>query len=664
MMKVNHNLSKIICVIFIFLIGTSVTLAGKGNFFTANIFFLELLFSGILWGIYCFFIKGGKYSLSIILQAFIICVIFALFWDLCLLHNRSDNVNWFFLIIGFFAIHTNLCFFGKELLLRRKELHIKEYLYHRRHLIFLLLPLTAILLFTINSVSVWDMTDYERVISKLKVFDYTMNTFSFFTLGGHTSWGYSLLASIGEFIFPINGVGIRIIHIIIAIVTVIFFHDIVEFYFPRLSDSEYLLCSIVFAVSPLFLGLTHYISPDYGVLCFFVWMVFAHTKKFSLFQIFATFLTCFSKEPGVILCFFYYFSYALYQAWHCKEKRLKKFFFDYNFYYICFIIAPALLFCIYTFLGRGGMWGSGTQNGPIKGFLIDRRHIFAEMKVIFGGNFCWIYLLFIIIGIVLTIFLRNKRQYDRALLWTTLGCFVGYTVFCCLYVNYNHFRYIQVFTFQYTILFIYALRKYKAWFRKGILIILSSLLFIQNFITIDPVMYRLFNVQEVENMPMITTRNSWDFPEYNVSDSIVYNYQYQYYFKCIGRFLAEINYDGTQLILFPNINTTESSSSYCLLGNTRKKDVLYYVPGSKSISIYNIDLDFERQYLETNGFPINALFIDTEFNLNDVASKYTEIYYIEPHLGYQNMNMRWEVEQIDDIRYATTYITYYKVRTS
>ena len=44
-------------------------------------------------------------------------------------------------------------------------------------------------------------------------------------------------------------------------------------------------------------------------------------------------------------------------------------------------------------------------------------------------------------------------------------------------------------------------------------------------------MFMVFPKQNVEISPLITTRREYEFPEYNVSDSVVYNYQYQYYFE-------------------------------------------------------------------------------------------------------------------------------------
>lgn len=652
-----RRIIKILYIMVVIFLGIAAILARRERGSIANSFFCIAMILGVASGILCW-IKGRNcYTKGETFQVVIVGLTFSMFWNLGLIHNTSGYINWFFYWIGFLAIHLNLLWWLFELTRMSKYAHLNKYVTEKRPILYFILGISLIIFLCINVVTVWDLTAYESTLSEIKAFDYSMDTFSLFDLCGHVSWGYVLIVGIGEFLFPINGIGAQIVHIFMGMITINCFDSIVKILFPRIPKKERVLYSVLFGVSPLFLGLNHYISLDYGVLCFLVWMICSHLNKQYIFQFFCTFLLCFSKETGVAVCFFYFLSYYSWKAYINKERRLRTFLFNGSFGEAFRVVFPALLFCIYIFVGKGKMWSPPT-GGPKTGFFIDYRHILSKLETILLGNFGWCFLLFILFGFFWTLIRREKRRnIKNSFSVVFLGCFLGYTVFSSCFVTYNHFRYNQAYVFLYTILLIYSIQYFKENSRIVIPSILAVFLLIESFITIDPVMYIIFPLQNVSLLPMITTRREEDLPEYNVSDSIVYNFQYQYYFKCLNIFFDRIGYDGTQLILFPDINQLETSSSYVILGNSQREDSLYYVPKLKMLCTYDKDLPYEQNYLDRNGFPVQALFVDSEY----VDYPYQDIYYIEPCLGY-DFNTEFDYKEKEKISFLTTQIYYYKIK--
>lgn len=652
-----RRIIKFLFIIAVLCLSVAVILAGRKEYSIANVLLYIAMTIGIIIGIVCWFKGRNCYIGNEVFQIMIINLILAIFWDLGLVHNTNENINWFSYWIGFIAIHLNLLCWIFELIKLKEYVCIYRYLIQKKIILAIIIGISVFIFSTINIVNVWDLTAYESTLSEIKGFGYSMNTFSLFDLCGHVAWGYVLIVGIGEFIIPINGIGAQIIHIFMGMITLNCFDDIVRMLFPYAKKMERSLYVIAFGVSPLFLGLNHYISLDYGVLCFLVWMVCFHLKKQYILQFFCTFLLCFSKETGVAVCFTYFFSYYLWKAYIGKEKRLCAFLFSGSIGEAFRVVFPALLFCLYTLVGKGKTWAP-PAGGPKTGFFSEYRHILSKLETILLGNFGWCFLLVILLGAIWTLIYRNKRHNIKdSYILVLSGCFLGYTVFNFCFVTYNHFRYNQAYVFLYTILLIYSIQFYKEKGRIVIFSVLSFFLFIENFITIDPVMFMVFPKQNVEISPLITTRREYEFPEYNVSDSIVYNYQYQYYFKCLNKFFDKIGYNGTQLILFPNINQLDTSNSYVLLGNSQKEDRFYYVPGLKMLCTYDNDLPYERSYLESKGVPVHLAFVDAVHT----DYQYQEVYYIEPYLGYDT-KLEFSYKEKEEIRFLTTRIQYYKIK--
>ena len=190
--------------------------------------------------------------------------------------------------------------------------------------------------------------------------------------------------------------------------------------------------------------------------------------------------------------------------------------------------APTFLWLALYKLNYNGAWaGESSSRWNNNGF-----HCFGisdyvnplKIKQILFMNFDWFFLLIIIVGIVLHI--SKKIKLDKEVLKTLLpiGIMVlSVIILGCIYITYLLPRYIvPLISFLYLCATFLAdgIVEVKKRLLGGFYVIITILLFCQNYIAIDPVMDKVF--------PSIVVANSdfskiyWVGRRYRIDDHIVY----------------------------------------------------------------------------------------------------------------------------------------------
>ena len=109
---------------------------------------------------------------------------------------------------------------------------------------------------TLHEVPIYDSGAYYAwSISKMAArFNYTLENIGDYCFAGHLSVGYSLLVLIGELLIPGTAMGVHIVNIALASVSIFCFHGILKVIMQEEAEDKRLLGTAVYAFAPYLLG--------------------------------------------------------------------------------------------------------------------------------------------------------------------------------------------------------------------------------------------------------------------------------------------------------------------------------------------------------------------------------------------------------------------------
>jgi len=457
-----------------------------------------------------------------------------------------------------------------------------------------LMIMLAFLLLSFNTLTTWFRSDSEIYYQGIcrGVENLRNGEFSFSDLGiaGHMSYGYSIFVFLGQMLLPNQGMGIRIVNQLLAVITIGVFYKILAVMFPKMDRWVRLGFTAAFAFSPLLLGIIGEVHSDFPVLCFFTWLVYFYISKRQIACLLTGFLVCFSKETGVIYYCSFFAGCFLYRLVKNKNKNWLKKLFDEFSAYEWMLLIPADLFLVRAIHSSG--WGvkaltahvskvSGVSGGRINSFYLSWHYIGLKLREIFLMNFAWL----LVIPLVLffaalcrkrLISLGAKKEW---LIGTGVSM-CAFLLFNISYFTYPHYRYIQLFLFFYLILAAFLLEKScgNVWFKRGFGILLSIVFLVESFVTIDPVTFLAFRNIDVGSGKVVTTSEyatnmddvrilddkNVDLETGQFMDAGIYNREYLGFEGALEEALGDIDYDLTKAIVIPAIY--RNAVEYTLLG--------------------------------------------------------------------------------------------------
>ena len=223
---------------------------------------------------------------------------------------------------------------------------------------------------------------------------------------GHPSLGYFLPFWVAQHWFATDLLAIHLINTLIGCLAIFSFHGIVRRAYPvGVSPMEKGLLTLAFAVQPVFVAYAINMSPDYGVLAYFLatfWLLYA--QRTGLAAITGVLLV-FSKEIGVVSYFLLvavYFSGAL-VPW--RWNRLPPLLFP----FLCFGF-----FARYQRVHQRHLfpWADNFLKGQSNWSVYFPNPLKADFKMACLGPFLfefqWIFSLVIIAGLVWGLLSRTK----------------------------------------------------------------------------------------------------------------------------------------------------------------------------------------------------------------------------------------------------------------
>lgn len=606
--------------------------------------------------------KRTDKSISFLLEFIPIEVLFVLFWNIALISSYTDKSNLVLVIIGTILINGLFLYTVISIFLYKKfSFDIRKWI--RDNFIFLAICGIYILCY-LTVIDAWLNLDgyiYYQSIREMK--NWKFASFSQLMLAGHSSQGYSIFLLIGEFLMPDNVYGVRIIHCIMALITIYCFYQIVSavLYHPDKSD-KFLLTSL-FAFSPMVMGMTAEINTDFPLLCFFTWMVCCGLKEKKILQTFCGLLLCFSKETGCLLYGFYIFGIILYRFIKYRKEPLKTMLPHIFSMDIWLLTAAGIIWMIhFVWLAvyHSAGWGTtlaagmnntaaGTAGHKINSIGIYSYYIFNKVKQMLYVNFNWI-LFYIILVCLYLLITKGFKIFEKSvkpnaeIYLGVLFSLCGFVIYNMIYITYNHYRYLLPFAFFISfgaVISLVVVFNHKK-IRKLVSAILVLILFVSNFYTFDPFSQIFFMKQGTGTGDMLITCTLSDDLESNVSmadnteyqratiNGNVYNMQYAYLGKCFDKTLEKIDYTEDTLIIMPcEYRDDEYGMLATIFGiNVTGIDEFYWDTQKKETNI-NCAADIRKMSSDKRYQKINMRMVHSIDEIpKKELNKYSKIYYI------------------------------------
>lgn len=593
-----------------YLTGYKKTLWG-GSYIVSTFFLICSIFSGIkgysqlsnnllimtfILFLFSFFISVCMPQ-KLYLQFFPLYCIVGFFWDLAVLSDTTEKSNILIILIGLFSLNLPILI----LLVKCRKL-LSEVKF--RHLIsenkFLILIICAFVVLSLPVIDSWPKLDsnvYYHYLMDLQYWNFSFDKLNLFMLGGHPSFGYTIIAGIGTFLTPNSPIGIRIINIILMCITLILFYNILSFFKTFKSNKGIrLLATAIFAVNPLVLGIIYEINLDFALTCFYIWVISALLNKKYIILAYTSFFLVFSKEIGIFLLFGIGIGWLLsFIVQNIKTKKLALFFSEEFIKIVMVFFLPAIVFVVFYIQGLLWRQSGGLTNtsSTLNSFYIDYTNIIEKLKQLFILNFNWFIFLFVILYLCILIFKRGNIQYKNFFELAPCTCFFStlfFLLFQFIYVTYCNARYILPFIPTYIIFFAFITKKITTKQGTIILSLFLILSFVQNFSTIDPITKQAFSTIDVGKTNIITTRtfvkdsngikqtketNPELIEMLQFTQSAVYNRQYFYFEKTVNEFFKKINYSNNQNVFIGILPTYGNMTWQSLFGDWYNT-VLYY----------------------------------------------------------------------------------------
>lgn len=477
----------------------------------------------------------------------------------------------------------------------------------------------------------WDAGEYfYRIGNACEVYQFNFKDFMWaFSISYHVNYGYSVLNSIPQFLFPRSVVASNAWQILFSVLAIMALYSILKNVWD-FSAWRAFLSALLIGFIPIFYGLSSYNTPDYFLVLFFIFGIYFDSKNLHVLEGFSMILLALTKETATLIILGYYGARIIYDFFSTKggivlklKGVIKK-----NSFWVAVISGIAFIF-FYKF--SNGNWGDVTNNGSsISSIKFNYVYFIVRVKQLFFTNFAWIATL-IIISSLLILAIRRIKTRDHVIKKSGFDVLIGLmgamTLFCVFGITYRITPLERYDTFfAVTLILFMCVILDNASGKKFFLIavpVLASLFVVETFSTIDPLTKSWFSqisigggkTMNYENMP----------GEEYFGDPTVTNYEYSWLDKAFDKALKESGYNNKKSIYLPYYQTTSPSgvhfngnSKYYRIGwNIDKAKRVYYSQGQKGVTSINIhEVDDTRLY-----FPYKDMFHSGKVLSGDLKSK-------------------------------------------
>lgn len=614
----------------------------------------------------------NKLSKSKFLQIFLIVFLITVFWDISLISKYSDKG--YIVYIAVLTVIFNLAsvifiFYGIK---KNYFISFLKYICKDNYIFVIYLIVAMATFSVINSWLSEDSFIYYSYLESAKCWDFLhINKLN---LAGHSCFAYTVFILMGEYITPGNIIGARIVQMVMAFVCIFCFKEILKKFLNNASEKFIFFGTLMFAVSPLFMGLISEINTDFPLLIFLVCLIYCDVYDYSILEGFFCLCLCFSKETGVVLFGMYYIGkvgYGLIKNRVYNPIKMCKYVIKkYSLQFLA-----GLIFIVYYFFNRNQGWlhsmsvnDASSKNSAghefvlnnyikLSSFGVSKKYIQRKLVDILFLNYNWIAYFLCIILVCYLIFygkkiVKKKLNIKMEVVFGIVFLFIGFMVYNLFYITYNEFRYFLPYVFMSVlgaVLSIYIIME-NSKIRNLIMLIICIIFLVSNFYSFDPLSNLLIshqstglgNIYEVihydhrqidgiEYITNICSTGKENNQYARICNSMTYNLQHAYFSEAFEKTLDNIDYNENDLVLIPSMYDKNTyAMSYILFGrnNVVGIDNYYWNLKRKNLEINRIR--YEKYFeLSDNYAKLNIEAVNEKFNLNEInTSLYENIYYI------------------------------------
>lgn len=541
----------------------------------------------------------------------------ALFWDVNFLYGNAGGAGTAAGMAGAVAWNLSSLLFAAAAL-REKLFWNVRCMIRRNPGICGVLLLSALLY--LQNFGRWFLGDaytyYSSAAANAGSWDFSMHSLSAFFMGGHTSYAYAALLSIGELLWHEDGNGIRMVSGVLCLITVIAFYAVCQKIFGKAQQKMNVLLAAVFAVSPLVFGISYSVNSDFPLLCFFTLFVYADFYQKRIWQWVFVLAVCFSKETGVVMIAGYYIGECAAAAWNGAEKWkgfLERFFREAFRLRRVMQYAGVFFFLISAVLSSAGWMRNlrSAVNGSaqeLENIVTMWHYPLYKFSELFLMNFAWILPALAAVAVFQKAVLKKagqkKADWEKEVcsgrrvlpLAFAFAAFLGVSIG---YFTYVHYRYMQPGIFFYVLLlgYVSCMVFEKEAARQRVLLAAAVLFLSQSYVTWDPVTYLLYpKVKTGRGITVSTRRYFYGGENYGYayiegddellsqhyqSEGMEYNREQLVRQKLLESVFSGIEYQKGDLIVLDIFGGWKENTCYQLFGHTYP---LYWDEEKKTVS--------------------------------------------------------------------------------
>lgn len=261
---------------------------------------------------------------------------------------------------------------------------------------------------------------YAFLIRACRQFDFSPESLLNFNLCGHASHGFGLFFSPGVFLFPNNVAAVQFMEMGSAGLCSVLLYLIVSRLSRTSSDILAFLAGASVVTLPINWIQSQGFTPDFGLVLFFIFLLYCDVSHLSILTFFCALLLGFSKEPGWVLLA----SYGIAKGLTLLAESEGPFGRRFTATLLDGRILPLFVACLaglFYFLLNGVGWTAGafyaSETADMASWTIEYNSFgfdadFATTRLleIFVVNFTWVFSILLVLAVILLLKHRGRTR--------------------------------------------------------------------------------------------------------------------------------------------------------------------------------------------------------------------------------------------------------------
>lgn len=293
------------------------------------------------------------------------------------------------------------------------------------HLVLLFAGILVLRIWMLGTLLSGDHSEYyAALIRACRQFDFSPASLLGFNLCNHASHGFGLFFSPAVFLFPNNVAAVQLMEMCSAGLCSVMVYLIVSRLSRTTSNYVALLAGIAVASLPINWIQSQGFAPDFGLVLFFIFMLYCDVFDLPVLAFFSSLLLGFTKEPGWILVASYGIAKGLILLAESEGsfgRRFRAALFDSRVFPSFIVCLTGLSYFLINGVGwtAGRFYGSETANMAswsieYNTIGFDAGYATTRLLEIFVVNFTWVFSALLVFAVILLARQRGRvRQATR-----------------------------------------------------------------------------------------------------------------------------------------------------------------------------------------------------------------------------------------------------------